>query len=174
MNESFPNAWAISAMPSRNSIEGFAGRTQKNLDFIIAAYKEGEDVHVVTQVIVSLLGIVVFPFEHAKAYFPSHLTSIVDLDEENGWPTWEYLDNSKPSADLFALMRSLRNATAHGGVVFSSDSRNLEEVSITFTNKIPKRLGGGHWKARIRGDELLRFCRRSLDLIEEMTQHLTD
>jgi hypothetical protein len=47
----------------RNTIEGFAERTRKNLRFIVAAYDGGQDVHTVTQLINSLLGLIVYPYE---------------------------------------------------------------------------------------------------------------
>ena len=55
-------------VPSRNETEGFAIRTKKNMDFIVAAHDSGEDVHVVTQLVLSLLGMVVFPFERLHGF----------------------------------------------------------------------------------------------------------
>ena len=46
---------------TRNTTEGFARRVRKNLDFIIKKCDEGEDVHEVTQLVTSLLGLIVFP-----------------------------------------------------------------------------------------------------------------
>ena len=48
---------------SRNATEEFARRVRKNLDYIIRKRNEGEDVHEVTQLVISLLGIIVFPWE---------------------------------------------------------------------------------------------------------------
>jgi hypothetical protein len=61
--EPAPGAWSRppESMPGRNETEGFAKRTRRNLDFILAAQQQHEDVHVVSQVVLSLLGIVVFP-----------------------------------------------------------------------------------------------------------------
>jgi len=113
-------------MPRRNEVEGFAIRTRKNLDFILAAHEEHADVHVVTQ--------------------------LVELEAE-GWPSWNYLDGSEPPTELSHLMAHLRHAVAHSNISFSSESRYLDGVTITFMNRIPK--GGGEWRASIRGDDLL-------------------
>lgn len=153
-------------IPSRNQTEGFAKRTRKNLDFILAAHQQHEDVHVVTQVVLSLLGLVVFPFERIIKG-SSHHWPLADL-EARGWPRWTYLNGCKPPDDLSTLMTNLRHATAHSNVSFSSESRYLTEVTITFMNRLPKRLGGGTWEASIRGDSLLVFCQRYLELLEDL------
>lgn len=51
-------------LASRNDSRGFADRTRKNLLFIEQAYESGNDVHVVTQIVTSSLGLIVFPWEH--------------------------------------------------------------------------------------------------------------
>lgn len=47
----------------RNGTEIFAFRTQKNLEHINNSAMNNEDVHPVTQAILGLLGIAVFPWE---------------------------------------------------------------------------------------------------------------
>jgi len=49
--------------PTRNDTKGFALRTLKNLDYIQTGQREGHDVHVVTQLALSLLGLIVYPHE---------------------------------------------------------------------------------------------------------------
>ena len=46
----------------RGTSEGFAQRTRKNLLYIEEASRSGADVHAVTQIVNSLLGLVVFPW----------------------------------------------------------------------------------------------------------------
>lgn len=48
---------------SRNDALEFARRTQKNLNHIEVAFNSGEDVHLVTQLANSFLGLIVFPWE---------------------------------------------------------------------------------------------------------------
>ena len=49
-------------MRDRSTIKGFSQRVRKNSDFISRSCEAGEDVHVVTQFVVSLLGLIVFPY----------------------------------------------------------------------------------------------------------------
>ena len=48
---------------SRNDSLGFAERTRENLEFILEASRRGQDVHAVTQLVNSMLGLVCFPWE---------------------------------------------------------------------------------------------------------------
>jgi hypothetical protein len=158
-----PGAWSRppEGMPGRGETEGFARRTRKNLDFIVYAHQQqNADVHVVTQVVLSLLGIVVFPFERLAS--GRHDPNLEDL-EAKGWPGWRYASGSSAPATLWELMRHLRHATAHSNIAFSSDSRYLNEVEITFVNKPPH---GKRWEASIQGDQLLRFCHLFLARME--------
>jgi hypothetical protein len=50
-------------MPSRNEVLGFAARTRENLDCIERAFMDKGSGHVVTQLVSSLLGLIVFPHE---------------------------------------------------------------------------------------------------------------
>lgn len=146
---------------SRNDTLGFAHRTRKNLDYIQHAYKRGEDVHVVTQLTVSLLGLIVYPKERKLAERVRKL-KLSDL-ETQGWPMWRI---DLGHADTFyQLIRTLRNAVAHGHVHFSSDDRDIENVTIQFENyhQSTKKLT---WRASIASTQLDDFCRRFIELIE--------
>lgn len=157
-----PGAWSLppADIPGRGETGGFAERTRRNLDFIVKAHdQQHADVHVVTQVVLSLLGIVVFPFERLAARW-QYNPSMTEL-EAAGWPRWRYADGSRPPRTLWNLVGHLRHATAHSNIAFSSNSRLLHEVVITFTNNPPH--GKWKWEASIRGDELLTFCRLFLD-----------
>lgn len=71
---------------SRNDTLGFAHRTRKNLDYIERAYAAGDDVHVVTQLALSLLGLIVYPKERKLV----ERVKTLKLNElqAKGWPTW--------------------------------------------------------------------------------------
>jgi hypothetical protein len=73
---------------SRNDAFGFAQRTRKNLAYIEKTFAEGADVHVVTQLVVSLLGLVVFPTERnvVRRLKTLNLSELESL----GWPRWEF------------------------------------------------------------------------------------
>jgi HEPN pEK499 p136 len=144
-------------IPSRNEIEGFAVRTRKNLDYIIAAHKAHQDVHIVTQLVGSLLGLVVWPFERAvPAYGEVRLEEL----ELNGWPHWDHKNSTEPPESLWELIRLLRHATAHANVSFSSDGRYLHEVEVQFANIPSRKQTWPRWDGSIRGDHLLDFCVR--------------
>jgi hypothetical protein len=155
-------------VPGRNEVEGIAKRTKKNLDFIIEAHKNQHDVHVITQTLLSLLAIVVFPYERFGENCDFNW-SLAEL-ESLGWPRWEFTDSTDQPDHLWQLIRHLRHATAHSNVSFSSDSRRMNEVVLTFMNRIPQRLGGGTWQTRIRADKLLVFCDKFLQLLVNVTE----
>ena len=97
---------------SRNTTEGLAYRVRKNLDFIIKKRLEGEDVHEITQLVISLLGLIVFPWEAGAL---KHLESLrlSELHAE-GWPRWDItLDENGDTQTLGKLIRHLRNAASH-------------------------------------------------------------
>lgn len=145
----------------RNDPIGFARRTRKNLEFIREGYKGGQEVHVITKLIVSLLGLIVFPWE--KRFYNKIAKWELKNLQEDGWPTCtQLLGETKTLGDL---IYHLRNAVCHRRVTFSSDSRDIENVSIEFADhksSDPK----PYWRAEITGDQLHALCTRLMDLIE--------
>jgi hypothetical protein len=141
---------------------GFAYRTRRNLEQIEADARAGEDVHVVTQLIVSLLGLIVFPWEHQFDLSINSL-SLESLSKE-GWPDWKII---KGSCDTVGdLIRHLRNAIAHRRLHFSSDSRVLEEVMIRFSDSKSKNTEP-YWSAEISAKDLRTFCLKFIELVDE-------
>lgn len=147
---------------SRNHALGFAERTKKNLSHIETAFAAGADVHVVTQLGNSLLGLIVFPCERNFVGGVANL-KMSDL-VERGWPHWEITLGYAHT--LGQLIRRLRNATAHGRMSFSSDSRFPEEVYIEVEDFRPKE-NQPFWRARIKASDLRSFCLRFIDLIDQ-------
>lgn len=148
---------------SRNETLGFAERTRKNLEFVEAALAEGEDVHVVTQLVTSLLGLIVFPWERGFAEY-ARTVNLAGLAEK-GWPLWEVRGRSCET--LGELIRLLRHAVAHGNVRFSSDSRQVHEVVIEFWNYSPRdrRID---WETSISAPALREFCAKFIHLVENV------
>lgn len=146
---------------SRGHALGFAERTLKNLEFIEKAYAEGNDVHVVTQLAVSLLGLIVFPWEQL---FVKHLKKIsLNALVRKGWPQWEI--SLGTCRTLYDLVWHLRNAISHGHLDFSSESRVMDDVDLVvedyeYLAKDP------NWRARISVKELRNFCLRFINLLE--------
>jgi len=147
---------------SRNHALGFAERTRKNLEHIEKAFQTGADVHVVTQLANSLLGLIVFPWEK---HFVARVETL-KLDElvTQGWPQWAV---SRGTCDtLGQLVRHLRNAVAHGHMTFSSDSRSVGEVAIEVADYRPG-AAEPHWCARIEAAALRKFCTRFIQLLDD-------
>lgn len=149
---------------SRNDPLGFADRTRKNLEALETAASRGADVHLVTQVTTSLLGLVAFPWEKkVSAHINAQsLTTLIAA----GWPVWAFLLGGCHT--LGDLARCLRNAIAHGRFAFSSESRVLKDVEVTFEDWKPN-AKAAHWRASIRADHLREFCVRFIDLIRTST-----
>jgi hypothetical protein len=149
----------------RNTVWGFRERVRKNLVFISFARNMGADVHIVTELITSLLGLIVFPYEEAKRSGKTSMDNF-KLDDLSclGWPRWRFYLGS--SDNLEDLVRHLRNAISHRRLNFSSDSRKLEEVEIKFWDrKNPK--GPDDWRASINADDLMTFVLLFSDLLME-------
>lgn len=150
---------------SRNEAIHLARLTKKNLEYIRRAFKRGEDVHVVTQLATSLLSLVILPREQ---YLEKNIwgCKLDDLAKEH-WPQWTItLDQAKPkTSTLGHLTRHVRNASAHGRITFSSDSRYLSDVVITVEDAPQGK--PVNWRAKINGKDLYSFCLRFVEYIEE-------
>jgi hypothetical protein len=147
---------------SRNSRERFAERTLKDLFYIEKAEERiPPEVHKVTQLVLSMLAIVVIPWERGAfnaglaGYFKEALnTTLVDFGGPN---LHDMRDNYKKKCTTVGrLVKRLRNAVAHGAFIFSNDSLDLEDVSIQFFDE--NRWTGETWEATIEGVELRDFC----------------
>ncbi len=148
---------------SRGHALGFANRTRKNLEHIETAFANGADVHVITQLVNSLLGLIVFPLE--KNFVDSIRTNrLVDL-QKHGWPEWTVTHGS--SETLGELIKNLRHSVAHGNIRFSSESRNSDEVDIEVENYQPPQYKQLKWSAKITAKHLREFCLRFINLIDE-------
>src|SRR5262245_45269592 len=146
----------------RNHSLGFAERTKRNLQFIEASFAKGADVHVVTHLANSLLGLIVFPCERNVLGGVADL-KLTDL-AARGWPQWEIRQGYAHT--LGQLVRRLRNATAHGRMSFSSDSPLADEVYVEVEDFRPKE-SQPFWRARIKASELRDFCLRFADLVDQ-------
>lgn len=152
---------------SRNEALEFARRTRRNLEFIEDAAARQADVHVVTQLTLSLLGLIVFPKE--KLLLDETERKTVAAMASEGWPTWTITrdEGKKPTGTLADILKHLRNAVAHGRLTFTSDSRRLEEVEIIVEDKEKREDLEPYWCAQIEATGLRTFCLRFLDFIED-------
>jgi HEPN pEK499 p136 len=136
----------------RNETLGFAERTRTNLRLAMEQAKHG-DMHVVTELTLSLLGLVIFPVER-------HLEEISAQEVVAGnphWPQWHVTLGEEYSRTLADLSKRVRNAAAHRRIMFSSDSRDLAEVFVEMEDYLAKQ-PVPFWRADIRADHLHRFC----------------
>jgi len=151
---------------SRSTTEGFARRVRKNLDFIIKKRTENEDVHEITQLVISLLGLIVFPWE-AGALKQLESRSLSDLERE-GWPHWDImLDDKGDTKTLEKLTQHLRNAASHRRLRFSSDDPELSNVEIEFEDA-PGQHKPTNWCATINAAKLKEFCDRFTSHLEDL------
>ena len=149
---------------SRNYAIGMAHRTRTNLQYIRKASESGDrdKVHAVTQVVLSLLGLVIFPWERdlIKDIGKVKLKNLY----QQGWPEWTFhLENTH---NLKSLIRHIRNAAAHGRIKFNSDSLVLSEVVLEMEDCKPNQTDP-YWRARIGGEELYSFCLLFTEFIED-------
>lgn len=153
-------------MDTRNEALEFARRTRRNLEFVEKAKGQGAEVHVVTQLTVSLLGLVVFPKEKILLNEAKN-KMIPDMRIEN-WPAWTILldDPKKPTRSLADILKHVRNAVAHGRLTFTSDSEHLEEVAIIVEDKYRREDTEAYWRAQIDGNDLRSFCLHFIDFVE--------
>lgn len=154
---------------SRNEALEFARRTRQNLEFIEIAAKgrSDGDIHVVTQLTLSLLGLLVFPKEKLLLN-EINRRQLADLSKQ-GWPMWVITrdEPKKPTRTLGSLLRHVRNAVAHGRISFTSDSPRIEEVGLLVEDKYERKDPEPYWCAEIDAPDLRIFCLRFLDLIDD-------
>ncbi len=153
---------------SRRTTPGFAERTRRNLELAKASFDSRMDFHVVTQLVNSLLGIVVVPWQRHTQEGEQDFESGVSQDLfHRGWPNWIFTgtDKGRESKNLKDLVGNLRIAAAHGHYTFSGnpDSRYLHEVTIKVGNGVPD---SSPCSYEIRGDKLYDFCIKLSEYLE--------
>ena len=161
---------------TRNHPVEFARRTLKNLRAIEAMKSQNRDVHVVTQLGLSLLGLIVFP--EAKQVLPEAETKTWAVMKGEGWPLWVIEEDNPRASDKYGktqtladIIRHVRNAIAHGQVTFTSDSPDENDVAIIVEDRyLSKPPAAPYWRARMEVRDLRVFCERLLPLIEESTR----
>lgn len=136
------------------------------MEYIENAAKGHADVHVVTQLTISLLGLVVFPKE--KLLLEKAATLSIDDMKKQGWPSWTILldDPKKPTANLAVLLKHLRNAICHARLLYNSDSRSIDDVTIRVEDQ-PSATCTKNWAASIGASDLRLFCDHFINFIEQ-------
>ena len=161
-------------MVSRNEAMGIVERTQKNLVHMGDARKNGADVHEVTHLFNSLLGLIVVPWERELGVLDISIKELYG----RGWPYIDILLDEYPdkTTTLKALVKHLRNAVAHGRFGFegvgsaSADSREPSEIKVVMEDQMKRRNEDyvRHWRAEFGGEDLYQFCDKFIQHIGDM------
>ena len=147
-------------------VQDFANRTWANYEFIEDEYKReprSSKVYNVTQLVNSLLGLLVFPQQR----FYLHLLAMPLADlEQNGWPSPNILMGKESTPDLRALLRRFRNGVAHYRIKFLADDNN-NLVGIIVSDAFPHQ--EVDWQMRISVRDLRDFLKKFTELIDQMS-----
>jgi hypothetical protein len=154
-------------MEYANVVRDFAERTRHNLEFIRAALKKPDqeaaahkqaEVYEVTQLINSMLGLLVFPQQEYFEAIPR--TPLRDLVAE-GWPELDVTPGLPDQVDnLSDLMRYLRNAITHFNVKFLAPSGHLEGLRVC-----NRRHGKKTWEAELSLEQLEKITDQFIGMI---------
>ncbi len=156
-------------------VRDFALRTRKNLDALDALAENGRDVYEVTQLINSMLGLLVFPQQEYVDKIPK--TLLAEL-AKSGWPIPKVRGGFKQVENLNQLVRYLRNAVAHFNIKFLGDGQNNISV-VRVWNMVPAKDENGkvlrnndgsavekkNWEAELGVAELRGIADRFIDLL---------
>ena len=146
----------------------FAHRVRLNLDAIDAVVSVAPTkAHQVTQLVLTLIGLLVLPRESHYLAAAGHQT-LPDLAAD-GWPTWTIAHDSSRRPDgapdtLGDLLWHLRSTITSGQIRMTAGERPFAEVSIYFDQQVA---GGGiaTWSASISAPDLRVFCVKLAGLI---------
>tara|TARA_R110002094_G_scaffold49450_1_gene61293 strand:+ start:60 stop:536 length:477 start_codon:yes stop_codon:yes gene_type:complete len=138
----------------------FTKRTRLNLKSIESANEKGEDVREFTQLINSLLGLLIFPYEHPNCNIQP--TPLEELVKDHGWPDIQCTKGVLKENTLGELIRVIRHSFAHCLVEFLPDNKK-QVGSVRLWNGVqpnPK------WETVIGVNDFRRFVLKFADLIE--------
>jgi hypothetical protein len=139
-------------------IRDFARRTQTNLAAIEKLRKEGHKVYEATQLVNSVLGLLVFPQQEYIDRIPN-----TPLDEliRQGWPVPNVRGQFSQVTDLNQLIRYLGNAIAHFNIKFIDDGQNsIRLLRVWNVNR-----GNKTWEADLTLDDIRQIAERFIELL---------
>ena len=139
-------------------IRDFAERTGKNLHMIEQLQAEGREAYEVTQLVNSMLGLLVFPQQQYVNRIPE--TPLEEL-KRDGWPVPKCRIGPDQVQNLNQLIRYLRNAIAHFNIEFIGDNRNQLELLKVWNN----RGGVKTWEAELTVSDLRGIAKRFIELL---------
>lgn len=143
-------------------IADFARRTEENLRTIRLLAKErgATPAFEVTQLVNSMLGLLVFPQQRYFDRIPK--IPIADL-AARGWPIPVVVGNYPQITDLRQLVRLLRNAVTHCNLKFEPGADN--EINALIVWNTDPRTGNITWKSRLAVVDIDTICAKFLALL---------
>lgn len=125
-------------MPEKELFQTFANRTWQNFLWMknkLGQSEKDKPPFDTTQLINSMLGLLVFQKEKNKNNFPSKDVALEQL-RVDGWPLPIRIQGNIQPATLWGLITMLRHAIAHGGIELIKDKNNSNEIgAVRFVNK---------------------------------------
>ena len=149
-------------MEYKDIVGDFAERTRINLRYIEEARKQGngKEVYEVTQLINSMLGLLVFPQQEYCDRIPE--TTLEQLAGE-GWPDIECIAGLPPRPNLKELFKYLRNAIAHFNLRFLITKGEISGVRLWNENS----RGIQNWETELSLEELREITERFIAKLKE-------
>ncbi len=110
-------------MDYQNLVKDFPRRTRQNLETLrcLQAEQPSQEIYEVTQLVNSLLGLLVFP---QQKYFNTIPEIPLDDLAAQGWPIPEVIGDFPQVKNLCDLIQYLRNAIAHFNIKFITDDQS--------------------------------------------------
>jgi len=130
-------------------VADFARRTRLNLRALKSRQEEGHEVFETTQLINSMLGLLVFPREEFVGRIPE--LPLGDL-KTRGWPVPKVRPGFAQARNLNELVRYLRNAISHFNIEFIGDGQN--EIRIVRVWNSPPGSNTRTWEADLSLEDL--------------------
>lgn len=148
-------------MEYHDVVKDFAKRTVVNLTYIKETKsKQSEfEVYEVTQLINSMLGLLIFP---QQKYFNCIEEIPVSELKERGWPTPQTAKGFPEAKNLRELVRYMRNAISHFNVKFIANQGELSGLRLWNECRSCRRKT---WEAQFELDELRDFTFKFVDLL---------
>ncbi len=134
-------------MVYKDLVRDFIERTKANLVLVRSAVNTGQKAYEVTQLINSMLGLLVFPKEEFYNEIPNK--KLADLERE-GWPIPQVRGNYPQVKNLKQLARYLRNGISHFNLRFTETGGHVDGLIIW---NVPPN-GKKNWKAELKIEEL--------------------
>jgi hypothetical protein len=155
-------------MEYQDVIRDFALRTKKNLEYIETKASEDNsnpEVYEVTQLINSLLGLIVFPREEYMSRLPQ--TPLSDLVDQ-GWAVPRIVGDYPQVKTLRELIDYIRHAISHFNIEFIPNSeRKITGIILWNREYRGGKPGEIIWKAELNIEELRKLAFKFIDLILE-------